>query len=67
MAYSVIWSYGKPIIREETTSPEVVWSYGKPVVIWDDSWSGGVTGRISRYHDLDGLGGLGQQTFNPME
>ena len=26
-----------------------------------------VVGRISRYHDLDGMGGFGQQTFNPME
>lgn len=26
-----------------------------------------VVGRISRYHDLDGMSGLGQQTFNPME
>lgn len=25
-----------------------------------------LTGRISRYHNLNGLGGQGQQTFNPM-
>jgi hypothetical protein len=33
----------------------------------DVDWMEEVTGKISRYHDLSGLGGMGQTTFNPLE
>jgi len=47
--------------------------YVDPYQIFDTGLNpaifGGLTvasGRLSRYHNLNGLGGLGQQTFNPM-
>jgi len=52
---------------------EIYTFHNEPYQIFDTGFNpaifGGLTvasGRLSRYHNLNGLGGLGQQTFNPM-
>lgn len=42
------------------------WDYASVQAELQPASGGGGGGKISRYHNLNGLGGLGQQTFNPM-
>ncbi len=55
------------------SAAEVLQSYVAPYQIFDTGLNPAIfgslvaaTGRLSRYHSLDGLGGFGQQTFNPL-
>jgi len=53
------WTDGEPVIPDGSHTALKYWNNGEPYVMY--------TGKLSSYHDLNGLGGLGQQTFNRMD
>jgi len=64
MATKFTWSYGKTKIKLTGTTPTDTWEYGKSNIKYE--FVAAVGGKISRYHNLSGLGGHGDMTFNPL-